>query len=496
MNSSSVTSPCAATEGSAPRDARADAAVVALVIGFAALALWNVWRDDSYWIDELFSVGASRASWNELLNVWLLRDVHPPLYQAVLKLWMAVFGSSEHATRLLSEVFALAALVAVALRTRRGSASYRIAAIAFFGSAAAFAYYAQETRSYALLLLLSTIATAGWLRPATHGAARPVGHDLVLLLLSLTHYFGLLLATLMLAMDLVLARGWRARARIAAIGPALLIWPALHALAGSVAERAGGNFWIQSSGPASTLAAVVDGVASLPYELARSGAPGAILAAISLLAGAIGLSGAWRTRGGETMGLLGLLVLMPGLVGAVDLSTPISTPRNYIVLLPAAALLFATAVEGLLTAARARSGRIAVALGVAAFLVASAAQSLERLGEKWAPIENIKGLIVALEESGVCRPECRVLRAERPLRVYLAVLGRDLPLRGVDVASALATDDETPLVVLHRHPHELVRGRFIGWSCLAPEQAWPHSTFVLLPEPTRVPGLHPCPAEA
>ena len=39
-----------------------------------------------------------------MLLVWLLRDVHPPLYPAVLKLWIAAFGPFEHATRALSEL--------------------------------------------------------------------------------------------------------------------------------------------------------------------------------------------------------------------------------------------------------------------------------------------------------------------------------------------------------------------------------------------------------
>src|SRR5262245_46998122 len=176
-----------ATTGDAAR--REDALVVALAACFVALALWNIWTDYSYWTDELFSVGASLDSWSGMLNSWLLRDVHPPLYQAALKIWIAAFGPSEHATRALSAICAIAALAALVGVTWREPFVHRLAAAAFFGSASAFAYYAQETRSYALALLLATLATAGWVRPATPRADRPAAHYATLLLLSLTHYF-------------------------------------------------------------------------------------------------------------------------------------------------------------------------------------------------------------------------------------------------------------------------------------------------------------------
>ncbi len=83
----------------------------------------------SYWSDELWSVAASRADWGGLLHDWLIPDLHPPLYQALLKLWIGVFGTGEPATRSLSFLIAALALLAAALcssgrgagrRTRKG----------------------------------------------------------------------------------------------------------------------------------------------------------------------------------------------------------------------------------------------------------------------------------------------------------------------------------------------------------------------------------------
>src|SRR2546421_12853339 len=54
-----------------------------------------------FWIDEGLSVGISHRPLADIPGV-LRQDGSPPLYYALLHLWMAVFGESEAATRALS----------------------------------------------------------------------------------------------------------------------------------------------------------------------------------------------------------------------------------------------------------------------------------------------------------------------------------------------------------------------------------------------------------
>src|SRR3954447_26046896 len=59
-----------------------------------------------FWIDEGLSVGIADRPLSEIPAALRL-DGSPPLYYALLHVWMAVFGSSEEATHALSLVFAI-----------------------------------------------------------------------------------------------------------------------------------------------------------------------------------------------------------------------------------------------------------------------------------------------------------------------------------------------------------------------------------------------------
>jgi uncharacterized membrane protein len=74
----------------------------------------RVYRLDgpSLWYDEAFSIALARS------GVWQPLEAHPPLFYLILRLWMALAGSSEFSARFLS--------VGVGMLT-----------VAFFGAAAA-----------------------------------------------------------------------------------------------------------------------------------------------------------------------------------------------------------------------------------------------------------------------------------------------------------------------------------------------------------------------
>jgi len=117
-----------------------------------------------YWVDEGLSIGIADRPLTDIPGV-LRQDGSPPLYYMLLHLWMSLAGSDEKATHTLSLLFALAAV----------PVAFWGAGLVFGRRAAWFAavltalnpylsQYAQETRMYSLVVLLSMLATSLYLR--------------------------------------------------------------------------------------------------------------------------------------------------------------------------------------------------------------------------------------------------------------------------------------------------------------------------------------------
>jgi len=120
-----------------------------------AIASRGLFKGYSYWLDEIFSVTASLDSWQQLYQKWLLQiDVHPPLYQLALKLWMSIFGSTEIATRFLSLAFSAVTLSAFSYDAIVKSRWRHVIVLLLIGVSPSFVYLSQETRSYSLVLAL------------------------------------------------------------------------------------------------------------------------------------------------------------------------------------------------------------------------------------------------------------------------------------------------------------------------------------------------------
>jgi len=131
---------------------------IAIGVAFLAgvsLSLRTTGIHARYWIDEGLSVGISSHPFFDIPGV-LRQDGSPPLYYLILGLWMDVFGFGEADTHALSIAFAML-MVPVAFMGGRALFGMRagwyaalLAAINPF-----LTYYAQETRMYALVALLS-----------------------------------------------------------------------------------------------------------------------------------------------------------------------------------------------------------------------------------------------------------------------------------------------------------------------------------------------------
>ncbi len=135
-----------------------DVLVLAVVVG-ALSFLWGRGRHVWYWVDEGIAIGIASHPLSQLPDLLRL-DGSPPLYYALLHLWMSVFGTSEPATHMLSVAFALAT-VPVAFWAGRSLWGRRAGwiAVALVAVNPFLAMYANETRMYTLLVLLG-LATA------------------------------------------------------------------------------------------------------------------------------------------------------------------------------------------------------------------------------------------------------------------------------------------------------------------------------------------------
>jgi mannosyltransferase len=148
-----------------------------------------------YWIDEGLSVGISSHPFFDVPGV-LRQDGSPPLYYLILSLWMDVFGFGEADTHALSIGFSVAMVPAAFMAgralfgMRAGWYAALLAAINPF-----LTYYAQETRMYALVALLSVVVSGTFVLAFVHRRrAWLPAFAASLALLMYSHNWGLFLA--------------------------------------------------------------------------------------------------------------------------------------------------------------------------------------------------------------------------------------------------------------------------------------------------------------
>jgi mannosyltransferase len=170
-------------------------------VGFLlVLVLVSVWLRTRalhmyYWIDEGLSVGIASHSLAHIPSL-LQQDGSPPLYYLVLHVWMALFGRGEAATHELSLLFALLTIPAsywagTSLFGRRAGVMCAVLA----AGAPYLTTYAQETRMYALLTLLSIVVCASFVHTFVRGHRRYLPVFVVSLAAALyTHNWALFLA--------------------------------------------------------------------------------------------------------------------------------------------------------------------------------------------------------------------------------------------------------------------------------------------------------------
>lgn len=489
----------------------------------------------SYWADELHSVIASLAKWQDLYGKWLVVDVHPPLYQSVLKLWMGIFGSSEISTRLLSFLFALLTILIFSIEALQRRQVRRMLALALLGLSPAFAFYAQETRSYSMALMLASLVTLLALRLRAHdhnlGAAdhsrgitkiTVAGYYIAAIALSLTHYFGWIYVFSLSAVTLFERRIEKSRWKTIVLVILISLWPVWHLYAGNLGGKAGGDFWIDVSKP--IIGTIDNYLKGCMFPLALGDSPYSFISAwillFSLTLIAFGslrsiqnflISPAIQGLGlpDESRFLLILIAVMLSITCVIDIHTPMSTSRNFIVLLPATALLVSNSLHAL--AMEGQPTNIGIRKGVAIFLALAlaalfSAQSFRALSGKILPRQNWKQLSVYVKKSGVCSGGCLTMGGYGLENYYFEQLGvTNLTPLSPSVLSALSGESlaggsirsqakaeveaalrEPTVPVIGGHvasgfARELTEGR-ANSICLQPSRGARNSIFIVMPQ--------------
>ena len=137
---------------------RARAAVVSITV-LAALLRFPTLAGQSYWYDEIVTVGLLRMDLGGMVSAIPDSENTPPLYYLLAWAWSQLFGTSEFALRSLSAAFGVAMIPVVYLAfkelvsSRVGLVAALLAAVNPF-----LVWYSQEARSYALLALLGALS--------------------------------------------------------------------------------------------------------------------------------------------------------------------------------------------------------------------------------------------------------------------------------------------------------------------------------------------------
>ncbi len=158
---SSAELPKGAARGSLPT-----AAILAAVLAAGALLRFYAIGRKSLWLDEAVTLTyVAECRYTEMLAVVIERDAHPPLYYALIHLWMQRSAGAAWA-RAFSAVAGVATLVAFWLLARvllpRGAHCRQwapaLAATALLAASAFHVYFAQEARHYALAAFFVTLS--------------------------------------------------------------------------------------------------------------------------------------------------------------------------------------------------------------------------------------------------------------------------------------------------------------------------------------------------
>lgn len=379
------------TDGSDGMTNRRPGAISASLAGMLVVGiLLQIYRPgaQSFWLDELWTVAASNPAipLDRWMTEWILPDVHPPLYFFLVREWRLLFGPDEFSLRLMSVLTSLV-LVAAVPAVQRWTPAVRepLWLTAWLACSVGAIVYAQEARPYALLLLLTTVATLlsvgiAWRMERNEPLLWPVCLlAAVVGLAEYSHYFGAIMGTGLFG-ALCLFAGIRHRRHLrtvvtagaATIG-ALLPWLLFHAL--HISNKLGGDFWITNAWRI---------IAADATKLA-AGSPVVFLLLVAAVA-AVLAARPHMLRRPDCFVPLAAICLMLLAAAAISLHTPVVTARNLLILAPSFFVLAVTAAAEIVHGTgrpQAAIARLATVSAVAASLVFAGHRTMTDQKDQW-----------------------------------------------------------------------------------------------------------------
>ena len=383
----------------------------------------------SFWRDEIFTAAFISGSWIELFRDWIGPDVHPPLYFITTKAWASTLGNSELSLRGLSFAFALATVALLWEDWRRNKRIQRLIALLFIACNPTFLYYSQEARSYTLILFLSS---AVLLRVFEHRYAAnvddsqkslsPLGTYMLCIALSLTHYFGFIFAFFILALDFWDKSISKHRLiSVVAIG-IICVWPAFHI---GFLGNLGGVQQEKLANLTTTFTPVISTIEAYVYSslyFVNSGIKPLNIIMIVICLGAISwLYFAKRQASNvpsrSQMECNYSILLISSVVGSlafVEIFWPITTARNFIILLYPTSIIIGSTFEAGISEITQRRAILKVAgvislASLTMILLLSSKISLNNLNLKVSHGIDYKSLALYLKANNLCNKGCFTL---------------------------------------------------------------------------------------
>ncbi len=142
--------------------------IVSVCAGITFVAV--TWRigNPALWYDEHTSLAFAQESWTDLFGRLWAADAHRPIYYALLKAWMAIFGYEQGTARVLGGVLAVGTVPLVwGIGRVLGGTRVGILAAALVALSPLFIAQARDLRMYPLFtftILLAVLAVAVILR--------------------------------------------------------------------------------------------------------------------------------------------------------------------------------------------------------------------------------------------------------------------------------------------------------------------------------------------
>jgi mannosyltransferase len=133
--------------------------ILGLIIGLAVFLRFHAIAVKSFWVDEGNSVEIARLPWTQFFLLFWHREANMAFYHVLLHFWVKI-AATEGFVRGLSALFSIATVPLVYMLGRRLFGN-RVGLIAAWLLAlnAFHIRYAQETRSYSLVVFLAVLAT-------------------------------------------------------------------------------------------------------------------------------------------------------------------------------------------------------------------------------------------------------------------------------------------------------------------------------------------------